>query len=981
MDAGHRRAFVGLNQGIVSLGDAANNTVTNYRYPLPRPADTPWPGGPGRLSPNRLVPGQFVGREGELRELHEGLRSGTGLIAQAVAGLGGVGKSALAAHYTELHRGDYGPVWWIAADGPEQIEAGLAALAVRLVPELSSAPAPDAAAWARSWLGCHDGWLLVLDDVTAPEHVRELVGELGGGRFLITSRLVTGWQELAARPVRLAVLPAADSVELLRRAAGRAELPDADRLCERLGHLPLAVRLAGAFLARTGIGVSEYLELLEDSRPETFRSAGVGTPEDRTVAMIWAVTFDRIAAEDPLAPELLGALAWFAPTRIPRRWLGPMGSKLEVIAAVGLLSDFCMIEVEDDAISMHSLVQEVLRTPGLPYRDEAGIRRSRAGAVQLLAAALPALPTGVTGTEGTADPDAWRQLLPHADAVIARTSAGQDDRYSMQVFDAVATYLGSLQLQYRAGPYCERIVEYRDRTLGRDDPRTLAARTNLASAYLEAGKGDRAVELLSANLADQERVLGADDYQVLMTRQHLAGAYARGGDRRAGIALMEANLADFERVLGPDHLSTLIARGNLAAAYHDGGDRAKALVLLKEGAARAERVLGPDHFDTLWARGTLAIALYQAGETGAVALLERNREDCERVLGPDHPHTEYIRSNLAAAGGGTAGRRSIEEIRAQLTALQAERGPDHPLTLRVRVELATAYGEAGDADAAVDLLETGYAYSLRLFGREHQNTLDVAHRLGEAHRVAGRRAVALELVGATLVVCERVLGTEDEATVNVRATLVYLSAAELAGRFPGARTVRRLIGAVRRSSRRSSRLTARSTVGAAGEEYRRIRVEVAEGLVRGMAAEGLRLCELGRLEEAEGYLRFAADDRYPPALANLGLLLAHADRPAEAMHWLARAVEAGETGAGGLLGSILLEQGRAVEAEPWLRRAAEEGDLNAMTNLGLVLFRSRRREEAVQWYRRAAGAGDREAAAFLALWDTRDHKGRPPRRS
>ena len=63
-------------------------------------------------------------------------------------------------------------MWWITADTPAAIEAGLAALAVAVQPALSRAlPLEALVEWALQWLACHDGWLLVLDNVNDPADI------------------------------------------------------------------------------------------------------------------------------------------------------------------------------------------------------------------------------------------------------------------------------------------------------------------------------------------------------------------------------------------------------------------------------------------------------------------------------------------------------------------------------------------------------------------------------------------------------------------------------------------------------------------------------------------------------------------------------------------------------------------------------------------------------------------------------------------
>ena len=51
-------------------------------------------------------PGLFVGRAEELARLDAALAGPGGVVVQAVHGLGGIGKSTLAAHWAAAHAGD-----------------------------------------------------------------------------------------------------------------------------------------------------------------------------------------------------------------------------------------------------------------------------------------------------------------------------------------------------------------------------------------------------------------------------------------------------------------------------------------------------------------------------------------------------------------------------------------------------------------------------------------------------------------------------------------------------------------------------------------------------------------------------------------------------------------------------------------------------------------------------------------------------------
>src|ERR1700677_2445639 len=194
--SGERSVAAGTVTGQLLTGD---NPRVDARAPvlapgsIPRPADAGITAGMNNLP--RPPAGVFVGREGALARLDQGLSGGGSVVVtQAVYGLGGVGKSELALQHAHARRGGYVLIWWITAEDRSGIEAGLASLAGRICPELApAATTPEAAEWALTWLQAHTGWLLVLDDVTDPGDVEALLGQLHGGRILLTTRRDAGW--------------------------------------------------------------------------------------------------------------------------------------------------------------------------------------------------------------------------------------------------------------------------------------------------------------------------------------------------------------------------------------------------------------------------------------------------------------------------------------------------------------------------------------------------------------------------------------------------------------------------------------------------------------------------------------------------------------------------------------------------------------------------------------------------------------------
>ncbi|WP_196470013.1 FxSxx-COOH system tetratricopeptide repeat protein [Planomonospora sp. ID91781] len=695
----------------------------------------------------------FVGRDDELGALGQMLAAGPGVIAQTVVGLGGIGKSELALHYALRHHDGYHLVWWIDAESPQAIEAGLAALCRALCAGVAAeaaaqASAETATAWALAWLAAHRRWLVVFDNVEDADHLQPYLGRLTGGQVLITSRRDTGWQEIGG-VLRLGTLTRAAAVQLLQGLIAPAAWDPiaAAELAAELGELPLALKHAGAYIARTpGMTIPGYLHLLRTASARHAARPWEGSAE-HAVARTWAVTMDRIAATDRLAMRLLRLLACYAPDDLPCAVLYGLAEdgtvdEIQVAETLGVLAAYSMINRSGDghAVSVHRLVQAVTRT-SMDERDRTVLA---AEAAALLQAALPDDPDRITSWP------AYARLLPHARIVLTPDSPGMS--YVLAYLHASGDWRTARTLQ-------QQHLEALNENLGPGHPETLTARHGLAVWTGEAGDAVAARELFAELLPVRERVLGADHPDTLTTRHGLAYWTGRAGDVVAARELFAELLPVRERVLGADHPDTLTTRNQLAVWTGRAGDAVAARELFAELLPMRERVLGADHPDTLTTRHGLARWTGEAGD--AVAVCELFAELLpvrERVLGADHPNTLTTRHGLArwtGEAGDAAGAREL--LAALLPVRERVLGADHPDTLTTRHGLAYWTGRAGDAVAARELFAELLPMRERVLGADHPNTLTTRHGLARWTGEAGDATGARELLAALLPVRERVL--------------------------------------------------------------------------------------------------------------------------------------------------------------------------------------------------------------------------------
>ncbi|MFE1908467.1 tetratricopeptide repeat protein [Streptomyces gardneri] len=767
-------------QGAIAAGRDVTNSVTQYveaeqAFVLSPDAHGPIPAdAPGRGVSNIPATSEtFVGRASELTALEEAFTGLGEVLVQAVHGLGGVGKSALAAQWAA---GRHETVrWWITANTAPSIDSSVAALARALQPGLASLPDEVQAERAIRWLADHpEQWLLVLDNVEAPAHIRPLLDRIAGGRVLVTTRLASGWHRHAAVVVRLGVLEPADSVDLFTRILTQHEPRDhtgADAVCEELGYLALAVEQAAAYCAETGISPDAYLDRLASWPKEMYAAAAEGGDSGRTCARIWRLTLDRIDTT-PLAGDLLRLLAWYAPDRIPRDLLAPLGTPPEVDTAIGKLAAYNMItDNRDGTLTVHRLVQALARTPdpGDPHRQNANINQARDNATAFLVMAYPA------DHEDPANWPRYQALLPHTDALTSHHPADQDTSNTAVVLDRAAAYRQGQGTPALALPAFQRALEACERVRGQHHEHTLSTRSNLASAYAAAGNQAQAISLSEAALADTERVLGKDHPYTLTARNNLAHTYTNAGDPRRAIPLYEETLTVRQQVLDKDHTDTLTTLNNLAGAYESMGDLDRSIPMLKAVLAGFERVLGKEHPKTLTARGNLAYAYETAGDrTRAIPLYEETLAARQQVLGKDHPSTLTALNNLASAYEAAGDvDRSIPLLEAVLSDFERVLGRDHPHTFISYSNLVSAYVSAGRLNPAIPLAEAALAGFERVLGENHLHTLNARSNLATLYGLKGdiRRAVSMYL--ATLAACERVLSQGHPFTEQVRSNLEH----------------------------------------------------------------------------------------------------------------------------------------------------------------------------------------------------------------
>ncbi|WP_063762360.1 tetratricopeptide repeat protein [Streptomyces sp. NRRL F-5123] len=706
-------------------GSVSAHTMRDVHMHFPAPGAVTWPHVVGVIPPRA---GAFQDRaeRARLREAVSG--GGTAVLCQVLSGMGGVGKTQLAADLAEelLREEGVDLLVWLSAGSRTAIVAGLAQAGAEVCGADPGDPEQATRAFL-AWLRAGPRrWLVVLDDVADPADLKGLwPPAVGHGRTVVTTRrrdaaLAGGGR----RVVQVGTFTPEEAATYLASAleeAGRAEpAAELSALAEDLGCLPLALSQAVAYVVDAGIPVAKYRDLLarrvrtlEEVTPDVL-------PDDQphTMAAAWELSVERADALRPygLARPMLELASFLAPGGIPvsvltsepaREYLtalgrvatdGPQVTADDAAGALRALHRLSLLTAPEPneeegggTVRVHQIVQRATRDT-LPSRYYGAVAR---GAASALVAAWPLV---------TRDTALTQALRACAAALISCTDGSfgkspclyQPDAHLLLFRTGIS--LGDSGQVAAAVVHFQNLAAATSRYLGHDHHDTLNARDVLAHWQGEAGDPAAAATAYAELLDDVVRVLGPDHPSTLRVRNNLAHWQGEAGDPAAAVTALAELLDDVLRVLGPDHPSTLTTRANLASWQGYSSLAATALAdLLKDRL----RVLGPDHPDTLITRNNLADWQGEAGDPAAAVTAHTELlKDRLRILGPDHPDTLITRNNLAhwqgKAGDPAAATTAYTEL---LDDVLRVLGPDHPDTRRTRNNLAHWQARADEAQA------------------------------------------------------------------------------------------------------------------------------------------------------------------------------------------------------------------------------------------------------------------------------------------
>jgi tetratricopeptide (TPR) repeat protein len=485
------------------------------------------------------------------------------------------------------------------------------------------------------------------------------------------------------------LLPGA-AVALLASIIGQErverETPAAEKLCEELGYLPLALELVGYYLEDEdyrSLSLSAMGDKLKEK--EKLKHPALSPAEvpmsikaTRGVQAAFDLSWDELTPEAKYLACVLGSFAsaaihWvfvkgiyenlqgesFSEDHLKDKWLKSL-RKLHLV-----------LTVETDIYDLHPLIRDYLAEQFKKHPQHSEIKQALCDLFVRVACVVDQLTTVAE----------FNLIEPHLKKMIDWCEGNEDRQFAFSLNQLAELY--RKQGKYnKAEPLFLRSLSIDEKQLEENHLYVATTLNNLANLYLYQGKYNKAEPLFLRSLSIREKQLGENHPHVAQSFNNLASLYDSQGKYDEAEPLFLRSLFIREKQLGENHPDVATNLNNLASLYESQRKYNKAEPLYRRSLAIRENQLGKNHPYVAESLNNLAELYRKQGKYNeADPFHRRSLAIREKQLGENHPHVAQSLNNLALLyndQGNYADAKDLSER--ALTICKQELGDHHPHT-------------------------------------------------------------------------------------------------------------------------------------------------------------------------------------------------------------------------------------------------------------------------------------------------------------
>lgn len=665
---------------------------------------------PDRPNAQWLVPFErnrdFVDRAGIMNKLLQIIPPGSdpeSCQRTVIEGLGGTGKTqiALEAAFRIRDKHPDCSVFWLPAVDSNSFESAYREIGRKLLVPGLEENGVDVKSLVKNALNqdsC-ENWLLIIDNaddvgLLFDTHcLRDYLPSSPKGSILLTTRnheAVVKLDVPRRNIIEAGELDQAEGLRLLRTNLKDSQMRDGEStrsLLELLTNLPIAIKQASAYMARTGMSTTTYLQHCQSSDETLIRLLSQETEYqgrykgmNSAIASTWLMSFHHIQRDKPLAADILRGICFFVEKDIPFL-LCPHGKDdLEFDEAIGVLKAYAFISEREDGLSfdIHRLVQLAMRN-WLEKEKEQGHWIKHA--IRQVLRRCPRL--------SYAKKDLWQRYLPHILSIIQFYENKVGEPVDMKILFRVAAFYGVI------GNYREEESRFRQYLQGRDvftDSRPdiiIQSMRYFGRNLLNQGKHEEALQILR-EAVDQGKV-----------------------------------------VLGEERRETILCTISFAKALNSSGESIESEKILSETLSRCETLFGKADDCTVKCMRVLGRVLNSLQRYEEAAKIDR---EIMNLTTSDSSNTESEKArSLSYLGKSLRCQGLLEEaenVFRQLTDRDERMvGESHPLTLADKVDLAEVCFAQKKYEESEHLYRQVLHLTIKRYGDSHEDSLEARSNL------------------------------------------------------------------------------------------------------------------------------------------------------------------------------------------------------------------------------------------------------------
>lgn len=563
--------------------------------------------------------GFFTGRTAALQKIRDTLQKHRNA---SLFGIHGLGKTTISTKYAYEFTEDYSRVFFIKATN-DAFVSEMAECAADLGYEFDDKVETEQRAQKfRGWLSQNRGWLVILDNVEDIDRIKKYHLPNENGHLLYTSNF--SWVKNFGQKVDFEVMETDEAELFLYRRAEQdsakhyedipaAEIPVIREIVSELGFLPLAVNIAGSYIAENQKTFADYLKLYRDYGDEIL------TIEDESdsyqyhsVYRVFSLAFESISKSrdeseksvlvSEAAIHCLMIASFLDSTDIPeeifKKCLAAKGEKFKKLVENDLRWDAVVREFVSYSLfskdaarktfSTHQLLQKVIFTKLGDKENELA---------EQIAQVLDKL-----------FPEYEYENKPICDRYISHLQAflsyvGRDDSTFSALFRLPNQNVSSL-LQ-KAGEYYYSVgdlvtgskffrisYKFNDAFFGQNDKKTLESYHSVAMIYYDQNKYTQATKLIERIVRTQEKNLGLANKDFIDSCNSLLTVYYEADKKDLASRLYQRLYGLREVILRKDDTELIFAYLKAISQNYHQNRNTDAESVCKRAVAKIERLLG-----------------------------------------------------------------------------------------------------------------------------------------------------------------------------------------------------------------------------------------------------------------------------------------------------------------------------------------------------------------------------------------------------